>query len=49
MLAGIAWINYSQPTVNERPWGGVKHSGIGRELDGWSLDNYRAYHPLRKP
>ena len=38
--AGIVWINCSQPTFTEAPWGGYKHSGIGRELGRWGLDNY---------
>ena len=38
--AGIVWINCSQPTFTQAPWGGVKESGIGRELGQWGLDNY---------
>jgi len=38
--AGIVWINCSQPTFVEAPWGGYKHSGIGRELGEWGLNNY---------
>ena len=38
--AGIVWINCSQPTFCEAPWGGYKSSGIGRELGRWGLDNY---------
>ena len=38
--AGIVWINCSQPTFAEAPWGGYKKSGIGRELGHWGLDNY---------
>ncbi|MGO7970695.1 aldehyde dehydrogenase family protein [Rhizobium ruizarguesonis] len=38
--AGIVWINCSQPTFTESPWGGYKESGIGRELGRWGLDNY---------
>ncbi|WP_354623142.1 aldehyde dehydrogenase family protein [Psychromonas sp. MME2] len=38
--AGIVWINCSQPTFVEAPWGGVKSSGIGRELGLWGLNNY---------
>jgi betaine-aldehyde dehydrogenase len=40
LRAGIVWINCSQPTFVEAPWGGMKHSGIGRELGQWGLDNY---------
>ena len=29
---GIIWINCSQPTFAQVPWGGYKSSGIGREL-----------------
>jgi betaine-aldehyde dehydrogenase len=38
--AGIVWINCSQPTFCEAPWGGYKQSGIGRELGHWGLENY---------
>lgn len=38
--AGIVWINCSQPTFTEAPWGGMKQSGIGRELGRWGLNNY---------
>ncbi|HEY3539842.1 MAG TPA: aldehyde dehydrogenase family protein [Trinickia sp.] len=40
MRAGIVWINCSQPTFTEAPWGGYKQSGIGRELGEWGLNNY---------
>ena len=38
--AGIVWINCSQPTFTQSPWGGYKKSGIGRELGMWGLNNY---------
>ena len=38
--AGIVWINCSQPTFTETPWGGYKQSGIGRELGRWGFENY---------
>lgn len=38
--AGIVWINCSQPTFVEAPWGGYKQSGFGRELGEWGLNNY---------
>ena len=40
LRAGIVWINCSQPTFPQAPWGGYKQSGIGRELGRWGLDNY---------
>ncbi|WP_417227890.1 aldehyde dehydrogenase family protein [Amphritea sp.] len=40
LRAGIVWINCSQPTFTEAPWGGYKQSGIGRELGKWGLNNY---------
>jgi betaine-aldehyde dehydrogenase len=40
LRAGIVWINCSQPTFTEAPWGGYKQSGIGRELGEWGLSNY---------
>lgn len=38
--AGIVWENCSQPTLVQAPWGGMKESGIGRELGPWGLDNF---------
>jgi betaine-aldehyde dehydrogenase len=38
--AGIVWVNCSQPTFVEAPWGGYKQSGIGRELGVWGYNNY---------
>ena len=40
LRAGIVWINCSQPTFTEAPWGGYKQSGIGRELGRWGLEGY---------
>jgi len=40
LQAGIVWINCSQPTFMEAPWGGMKKSGTGRELGPWGLENY---------
>ncbi|TLU61054.1 aldehyde dehydrogenase family protein [Thalassotalea litorea] len=40
LRAGIIWVNCSQPTFVEAPWGGYKQSGIGRELGQWGLNNY---------
>lgn len=40
LRAGIVWINCSQPTFTEAPWGGYKQSGIGRELGELGLNNY---------
>ncbi len=40
LRAGIVWINCSQPTFTEAPWGGYKQSGIGRELGRWGFDAY---------
>lgn len=37
---GILWLNCSQPTFVQLPWGGVKQSGVGRELGPWGLLNY---------
>lgn len=38
LRAGIVWINCSQPTFVEAPWGGYKQSGIGRELGRWGYE-----------
>jgi betaine-aldehyde dehydrogenase len=31
-MLGIVWINCSQPTFVQAPWGGMKKSGTGREV-----------------
>jgi betaine-aldehyde dehydrogenase len=38
--AGVVWINCSQPNFLEPPWGGMKKSGVGRELGTWGLNNF---------
>jgi betaine-aldehyde dehydrogenase len=38
--AGVVWINCSQPNFLEPPWGGMKKSGVGRELGLWGLNNF---------
>jgi betaine-aldehyde dehydrogenase len=40
LRAGIVWVNHMQPTYVEAPWGGVKQSGIGRELGKWGVEEY---------
>jgi betaine-aldehyde dehydrogenase len=41
LQAGVVWQNCSQPVgADGPPWGGVKKSGIGRELGRWGLENY---------
>ena len=40
LRAGIVWINCSQPTFTQAPWGGYKQSGIGRELGRWGFESY---------
>eukprot|EP01096_Ripella_sp_DP13-Kostka_P006617 TRINITY_DN2386_c0_g1_i1.p1 TRINITY_DN2386_c0_g1~~TRINITY_DN2386_c0_g1_i1.p1 ORF type:complete len:508 (-),score=242.40 TRINITY_DN2386_c0_g1_i1:25-1548(-) len=37
---GIVWINCSQPCFCHAPWGGVKLSGIGRDLGTFGLEKY---------
>lgn len=40
LRVGIVWVNCSQPTYCQAPWGGMKKSGVGRELGPWGLLNY---------
>lgn len=40
MEAGITWQNCNQMVVIQAPWGGVKKSGMGRELGRWGLENF---------
>lgn len=48
LLAGIVWINCSQPCFCQAPWGGVKRSGYGRELGEWGLENYLSVKQVTK-
>ena len=38
--AGMVWVNCSQPYPLDLPWGGVKQSGLGREMGRWGLDAF---------
>jgi betaine-aldehyde dehydrogenase len=38
LRAGVVWVNCSQPTFTQVPWGGYKMSGIGRELGRAGFD-----------
>ena len=38
--AGIVWVNASQPSYVEAPWGGYKQSGWGRELGLYGIEEY---------
>jgi betaine-aldehyde dehydrogenase len=40
LKAGIVWVNDTQTSHVEGPWGGYKQSGIGRELGPWGVDAY---------
>jgi betaine-aldehyde dehydrogenase len=40
LRAGITWVNTYHPTFNEMPWGGYKHSGVGRELGLYGIEEY---------
>jgi betaine-aldehyde dehydrogenase len=42
LRVGIVWVNHMQPTFVEAPWGGYKHSGFGRELGRWGIEEYLA-------
>ena len=37
---GITWQNCSNMVVIQAPWGGMKKSGMGRELGRWGLENF---------
>ncbi len=40
LRAGVVWVNYTQASPIEAPWGGYKQSGFGRELGRWGVDEY---------
>jgi betaine-aldehyde dehydrogenase len=40
LKAGVVWVNHTQVSSIEAPWGGVKQSGFGRELGRWGVDEY---------
>jgi betaine-aldehyde dehydrogenase len=40
LRAGVVWVNHTQPSIVEAPWGGYKQSGIGRELGRTGVDAY---------
>jgi betaine-aldehyde dehydrogenase len=39
LRTGVVWINCSQPTLVEGPWGGFKKSGTGREVGKGKISN----------
>ena len=40
LRTGVVWVNATQASAVEAPWGGYKKSGFGRELGRWGLDEY---------
>jgi betaine-aldehyde dehydrogenase len=40
LRAGVVWVNQTQISAIEAPWGGYKQSGFGRELGRWGVDEY---------
>jgi betaine-aldehyde dehydrogenase len=40
LQAGTVWVNCFNDTFKEAPWGGLKHSGIGRELGQEGFEEY---------
>jgi len=40
LRVGVTWINCSQPAFSQLPWGGLKKSGIGRDLGKIGLESY---------
>ena len=37
---GVVWINTHIPFISEMPHGGFKHSGYGKDLSMYGLENY---------
>lgn len=40
LRVGIVWNNCSQPCFSQLPWGGTKHSGVGRDLGEFGLNSF---------
>ena len=40
LRAGVVWVNQTQVSAIEAPWGGYKQSGFGRELGRWGVEEY---------
>ena len=40
LRVGVTWVNCSQPCFSQLPWGGLKRSGIGRDLGEKGLQSY---------
>lgn len=47
--AGHIWINTDQRVLAETSWGGMKKSGIGRELGPWGLAAFTEIKHITKP
>ncbi len=46
---GCVWVNCHIPLVAEMPHGGFKESGYGKDLSGYSLEDYtRVKHVMSK-
>jgi betaine-aldehyde dehydrogenase len=40
LRTGVVWTNCSQPAFVRAPWGGVRRSGLGRELGKWGMEEF---------
>lgn len=47
IASGIVWVNYKPLSVPETPFGGVKESGLGRELGAEGLAEYLETRSIR--
>lgn len=46
---GMSWINDGWASLPELPFGGVKHSGYGRELSGYGIEEFMNKHLIYEP
>jgi len=44
--AGSVWVNNIQRSHNNAPFGGIKHSGIGREKGRYGVEAYLEYKTI---